>query len=189
MNPVTVFDLEFTAWEHSMAERWMDPGEFREVVQIGAVKIDAQTFAPLGELNLLVKPRINPVLSDYLVRLTGVTNEAIGERGVDFADAYGWFVAFCGGGTICSFGRDDHVLEENLRLYAIRDAPPLPRHVNAAPWLRENGIQTKGAHACDVARLCGAQFFGREHDALEDARSVALGIQTLVVRGVANPLA
>ena len=189
MKFVTVFDLEFTAWESSMRERWNAPGEFREVVQIGAVKIDAETFAPLGELETLVTPKFNPVLSDYLIELTGVTNEAVAARGIGFAESYDRFVTFAEGGTICAFGRDDLVLEENLRLYGIRNAKPLPRHFNAAQWLRDNGIATKGFHACDVARLCGAAFEGREHDALEDARSVALGIKTLVARGVRNPFA
>ena len=38
---LTVFDLEFTAWECSMASHWLRPGEFKEVVQIGAVRLDA----------------------------------------------------------------------------------------------------------------------------------------------------
>jgi inhibitor of KinA sporulation pathway (predicted exonuclease) len=189
MKFVTVFDLEFTAWERSMREHWNAPGQFREVVQIGAVKIDARTFMPLGELETLVKPTFNPVMSSYLTELTGVTNEAVAARGIDFAEAYERFVTFAEGGTICAFGRDDLVLEENLRLYGIRDATPLPHHFDAAQWLRDNGIATKGFHACDIARLCGAQFEGREHDALEDARSVALGIQTLVGRGATNPFA
>jgi inhibitor of KinA sporulation pathway (predicted exonuclease) len=189
MKFVTVFDLEFTAWEGSMREHWMAPGQFREVVQIGAVKIDAETFASLGEFEVLVKPKFNPVLSDYLIELTGVTNEAVAARGVDFMPAYDRFVAFADGGTICAFGRDDHVLEENLRLYGIHDAKPLPRHLDAAQWLRDNGIATKGFHACDMARLCGAEFEGREHDALADAQSVALGIKTLVARGVKSPFA
>ena len=33
---ITIFDLEFTAWECSMARHWLTPGEFKEVVQIGA---------------------------------------------------------------------------------------------------------------------------------------------------------
>ena len=41
---LTVFDLEYTAWECSMARSWLTPGEFREVVQIGAVKLDADSF-------------------------------------------------------------------------------------------------------------------------------------------------
>ena len=42
---VTVFDLEYTAWECSMARHWLAPGEFKEVVQIGAVKVTGQWIA------------------------------------------------------------------------------------------------------------------------------------------------
>jgi len=171
-----------------MAQRWLAPGEFQEVVQIGAVKLDAESFAPLDEFEILVKPRINPLLSDYLVRLTGVSNEALAARGVDLADAYGEFVRFADGGPILAFGRDDRVLARNLRLYAIAQAPPMPPYTNVIPWLAEYGIDARGFHACDVARLCGAEFFGREHDALEDSRAVALGIKTLVGRGARNIL-
>jgi DNA polymerase III epsilon subunit-like protein len=187
MNPVTVFDLEYTAWANSLRERWMAPGEFREVVQIGAVKLDGGSLAPRDELNLLVKPRINGVLSDFLVELTGVTNEAVAVRGLDIRDAYDRFVDFAEGGIICSFGRDDWVLEANLKLYGIGGARALPRHINIAPWLNANGIATKGFHACDIARLCGARFEGREHDALADAYSVAAGIAALIARGANNP--
>ena len=98
-----------------MAQRWLAPGEFQEVVQIGAVKLDAQSFALLGEFEILVKPRINAVLSDFLERLTGVTNQALAARGVDFAEAYRQFVSFADGGPIVAFGRDDRVLLQNLR--------------------------------------------------------------------------
>jgi hypothetical protein len=42
---VVVFDTEFTAWRGSMERNWAGPGEFREIVQIGAVRIDAETLA------------------------------------------------------------------------------------------------------------------------------------------------
>ena len=45
---LTVFDLEFTAWECSMASHWLRPGEFKEVVQIGAVRLDGASFANPG---------------------------------------------------------------------------------------------------------------------------------------------
>ncbi|HEY1630468.1 MAG TPA: 3'-5' exonuclease [Rhizomicrobium sp.] len=188
MPHATVFDLEFTAWPGTMESRWLRPGEFRELVQIGAVKIDAESFAVLGELNVLAKPKINPVLSDYLVKLTGVTNEALAERGLDFRDAYQRFVDFAKGGVICAFGRDDLIFAENIRLHDIKGAPPCPPYVNAVELLREHGIDPTGFHACDVARLCGAMFEGREHDALDDARSVAAGLKALVARGARNIL-
>ena len=45
---------------------------------------------------------------------------------------------------------------------------------------------TKGLHACDIARACGASFVGREHDALDDARSLAAGSRELILRGARN---
>jgi inhibitor of KinA sporulation pathway (predicted exonuclease) len=188
MPHATIFDLEFTAWSGTMESRWLRPGEFRELVQIGAVKIDAESFAVLGELNVLSRPRVNPVLSDYLTKLTGITNAALAERGLEFEGAYRRFVDFADGGLICAFGRDDLVFAENIRLQGTEDAPPCPPYVNAIPLLIENGIDPRGSHACDVARLCGADFKGREHDALDDARSVALGLKTLVARGARNIL-
>ena len=182
-----LFDTEFTAWEDSMANRWLAPGEFREVVQIGAAKVHAASLAIVAEFEVLIRPRLNPVLSDYFVKLTGITNDAVKHRGVDFHEAYERFVEFSGNDTIAAFGRDDLVLIDNLALYGIADVLPLPPHRNIAEWLRANGIRTKGVHACDVAEACGASFKGRKHDALDDARSLVMGIQALVGRGAPNP--
>lgn len=187
MPLATVFDLEFTAWEGSMAGRWLAPGEFKEVVQIGAVRLDAQTLEERGSLDVIVRPRINPALSRYLEDLTGITNARVTQEGIDFAEAYRRFCEFADGGTICAFGRDDLVLLENLRLYGLEAVPPLPPYMNVTPWLRANGIEPEGKHACDVGPLCGVPFEGRLHDALDDSRSVAAGIRALVGRSAENP--
>ena len=186
MRSAVFFDLEYTAWEGSMAARWLRPGEFREVVQIGAVKVDAQTIEPLEEFTVLTRPRINTALSPYFESLTGITNAMLAGQAADFADAYARFVAFAGDGPIVSYGRDDAVLQSNLALYAIRDAKPLPRAMNIAHWLKQNGIDLRGLHACDIAKACGANFEGREHDALEDARSLVAGARALIGRGARN---
>jgi len=186
MRSAILYDLEYTAWEGSMAHRWLRPGEFREVVQIGAVKENAETLEIAGEFDVLVRPRINTTLSAYFENLTGITNAGLADRGIDLRKAYDRFVAFAGDGPIVSFGRDDLVLTHNLALYGIGDAAPLPLHRNIAPWLNENGIVTKGLHACDIARACGASFVGREHDALDDARSLAAGSRELILRGARN---
>ncbi|HEY2033331.1 MAG TPA: 3'-5' exonuclease [Rhizomicrobium sp.] len=186
MQTAILYDLEFTAWEGSMARRWLEPGEFREVVQIGAVKIDAATLETIAELNVLLRPRINKVLSAYFEELTGITNAMLAEHGVDFREAYSRFVAFAGAGPILSFGRDDVVLTANLALYGIHDALSLPVHRNIVPWLNQNGVMTKGRHSSDVARLCGVAFEGRAHDALDDARSLLAGSRALIAKGARN---
>lgn len=187
IRAAVVFDLEFTAWEGSMAARWSRPGEFTELVQIGAVRLDADTFQEQGTLDLLVRPRLNPVLSDYLVRLTGITNDEMAARGTDFAQAYDEFRRFADGAPIVAFGRDDLIFESNLKLYGLGDAPPLPPYTNIVPWLIDNGIDPKGKNACDVGPLAGVPFAGQKHNALADARSVASGIAALVARGACRP--
>ncbi len=184
---VTVFDLEFTAWEGSVARRWLGPGEFKEIVQIGAVRLDARTLDEQAALNLIVKPRINPVLSDYLENLTGVTNERLSAEGIEFAEAWRRFIEFAGSGPICAFGRDDLVFRENLRLLGLEETPKLPPYTSANSVLRANGIDPEGRRACHVAPLCGVAFVGHEHDGLDDARGVAAGFRALIGRGAANP--
>src|SRR5580658_346927 len=126
MSAAIVFDLEFTAWAGSLESRWLRPGEFKEVVQIGAIKVDAESFDEIAPFDALVRPRINPIITDYLEKLTGITNAAIAERGTDFLPAYERFVSFAAGAPIVAFGRDDLVLTSNLCLYGIADAWPLP---------------------------------------------------------------
>ncbi len=183
-----VFDLEFTAWPGSMASRWSREGEHTEVVQIGAVKLDAETLKITGEFECLVRPRINPRLSQYLIDLTGITNEMIDAKAVDFITAYRLFLDFAGPSPIWAFGRDDLIFAGNLKLYAW-EGLPVPSYSNAIPWFAEHGIDLTGKHACDVAEAAGAVFEGRKHDALSDARGVAAGIRAVVGRGAPNPFA
>src|SRR5882672_9482218 len=98
-----------------MITRWTRPQEYTEVVQIGAVKLDAVSLREVDAFEMLVRPRVNPVLSDYLVALTGITNEEVAARGVDFITAYRAFLNFIGDSRMYAFGRDDLVLADNLK--------------------------------------------------------------------------
>ena len=64
---------------------------------------------------------------------------------------------------------------------------PVPPYGNIVPWFARHGVDLAGKHACDVAAAAGVPFDGRAHDALADARSVALGIKAVVGRGAPNP--
>jgi inhibitor of KinA sporulation pathway (predicted exonuclease) len=183
---ITVFDLEYTAWECSMARQWMTPGEYREVVQIGAVKLDADTFAEVDAFDVLVRPRINPELSAYFRNLTGITQEAVARTGVDFADAYARFLDFAGDSPIAAFGRDELVLLDNLRLYGIADARDLPVFYNLRGWFAVQGLDPRGLVSCDIAPALGVPFAGHAHNALNDARSLAAGMAALAASGGAR---
>ena len=182
VRQLIIFDLEFTAWEGSLARHWLGPGEFKEVVQIGAVRL-GDDFAIEECFGCLVRPRFNPRLSDYFESLTGISNDRLAGEGVDFESALRRFLAFAGGGLTAAFGRDDWVLEENIRLNGLKNIPSLPPFLNLRGWFDAQGFDTNRLHSCDVGPLLGVPFEGREHDALCDARSIAAGIKVLVKRG------
>jgi inhibitor of KinA sporulation pathway (predicted exonuclease) len=179
---ITVFDLEYTAWECSMARHWLTPGEFREVVQIGAVKLDADSFAVLAEFDVLVRPRINSVLSPYFQKLTGITGERVARQGVDFTAAYARFLEFAGEGPIAAFGHDERVLEDNIRLYGMKGARALPVFYDLRAWFAVQGMDPRGMLSCDVGPALGLPFTGQTHNALNDARSIAGAMQAMASR-------
>jgi inhibitor of KinA sporulation pathway (predicted exonuclease) len=182
VRQLIVFDLEFTAWEGSLERQWLGPGEFKEVVQIGAVRLDDR--ACLAEsFNYLVRPRFNPRLSEYFENLTGISNDRLAAEGVAFETACRRFLEFSAGCAIASFGRDDWVLEENIRLHGLRDFPALPHFLNLRDWFDAQGFETSRLHSCDIGPLLGVPFEGRAHDALCDARSIAAGMNVLLKRG------
>ena len=184
MPQITIFDLEYTAWECSMARAWLTPGEFREVVQIGALKLDADSFSVKAEFEVLVRPRFNPRLSPYFENLTGISNQELARRGVDFRTAYERFLAFAGEGPIAAFGRDERVLEENLRLYGIKDARPLPLFYDLRGWFAVQGVDPRGRHSCEIGPVLGVPFSGRIHNALDDVKSLAAGMEAVAARGL-----
>jgi len=179
---ITLFDLEYTAWACSMARSWLGPGEFREVVQIGAVKLDADSFAPQADFEIFVRPRFNPVLSAYFEELTGISNEQVAAQGVDFRTAYESFLAFAGEGPIAAFGRDERVLEENLRLYGIKGAKPLPLFYDLRGWFAVQGVDPRGRHSCEIGPELGVPFAGHVHNALDDVKSLAAGMGAIAAR-------
>jgi len=182
-----IFDLEFTAWEGSLQHEWRRPGEFREVVQIGAVKLAPGTLKAVDQFEMLIIPRLNPVLSPFFTKLTGITNEQLQSRGVDLITGYRDFLDFADGAAVWAHGRDDLVLAANLKLYGWDRQFPALNYTNSILWFLEQGVDLRGKHACDVAGVVGAEFSGRPHNALDDARGVAAGIRTLIAKGAPNP--
>ena len=183
MATAVIYDLEFTAWEGSMRHSWLRPGEFREVVQIGAVRVDAATLEQRARFDVLVRPRINVCLSPYLERLTGITTDDVRARGIDFATAFEDFLAFADGDVCSAFGRDELVFGENLRLYGFTPSRPQPEYRDSRPWFRANGVETIGLHSCDIGPRLGVPFEGQTHNALADSLSVAAGMRALVAKG------
>jgi inhibitor of KinA sporulation pathway (predicted exonuclease) len=172
---IAVFDLEFTAWEGSMARGWSGPGERREIVQIGAVLLDGG-LAEAAAFERLVRPRLNPVLSDYFVALTGITNERLAAEGVAFDEALAEFARFAGGAVLASNGDDHGVIAENCRLHGL-PYPFAGRCADVSAALSAAADRDGHVTSCLLGEAFGFPADGRAHQALADARAVAEAIR------------
>lgn len=117
-----LWDLEYTAWEGSLARKWSGEGEYREIVQIGCVKIGClETLDGVKILNRYVRPRINPRLSSYFMTLTGISQEVINRMGVDVGVGLKDLANFTKNGICISWGCDEYVMQENIKLCGLTD--------------------------------------------------------------------
>lgn len=186
-----IFDTEFTA-DKGLLESGFDGWKNREIVQIAAIKVTSD-LQVTDELNLYLKPEIHPYLSDYFVKLTGLTDSLIDEKGVAFPDGYRQFKLFAGN-LVCyshDWGNskiaDGEIMAEMLAHYKIYDNYP-PCYKNIAPWFKaryeEEKIDIKSQASGEIAQLLGQEKaltslgLGK-HNALYDVYSILCGLRVL----------
>lgn len=182
-----IFDLELTAWDGSLARNWTGEGEFREVIQIGAVALDIETLEEAAHMEVLVRPVRNPVLSPYICDLTRISNERMAREGIGFVEACAMFREFAGGAALWSYGRDADILNENIALHGVEATVPVFEGADISLWFEAQGFDLTGINSGKLAAFVGAKAQGPEHEGLADARSITAALRKLVRDGAPNP--
>lgn len=184
---LVIVDLEFTSWEGFMASGWSMPGRHREVVQIGAVRLDATAgFEETAAFQALARPLFHPRLSDYFIDLTGIGQEAVDRDGRPFPQVLGDFEAFLaadGPVQLASNGIDGPILAENCGWHGIPVPPAITATLDVSRLLA--GLLGRKGHvgSATLPGLLGLEMGGRAHDALDDARAVAAALRSLRATG------
>lgn len=174
-----VFDLEMTAWEGSLARDWSGPGEFPEIVQIGAVRVGTTpSWREDGNFNVLVRPTFYPALSSYFTALTGLEQAKVDTVGIPFAGALQRFARFVGTIPALAFGRDGEYLSRNCDRHGLPS--PLAGKVAdiRADLCSRSGIPLM--MSSELPAALGFEASGPSHDGLSDARAVANAIRRLL---------
>ena len=115
MKTTVILDLEWTSWKYNVDRKWQK----KEIIQIGAIKINNK-YKIIGEINIYVKPKFNPILSNYIKKLTGITQNKIDNNGLPFKKAYEKFNIFSKNSKIISNGVDGKIIKENLKYYNLK---------------------------------------------------------------------
>lgn len=179
---IVIFDTEYTAWEGSQARRWSEPWEHREIIQIAAVRLACQKDEPeTASLDILVKPTLNPVLSPYIQRLTGIQQADVDQDGVSFSEAFCRFYDFCEQGQLPLFcwGDDPAILRENCALNQIAPATFPGGIYDIRVVYEQAGIDTHQYSSGTVYQALGIEFDREAHYALNDVRSLAVTLRHL----------
>ncbi|MFM9370558.1 exonuclease domain-containing protein [Streptomyces sp. Da 82-17] len=193
MTTFVLFDLEFTSWPGALERDWSGPGELREIVQIGAVRLDEE-YAVAEEFETLVRPVVNPRLSPYFTELTGIEQEQVDREGVAPARALSDFLGFCAGRSVLSYGNDMVVLGENVgwaraRGETLEHSWLAARFVNVRPWINHVAPTTADVNVGRLWKVLGRPRpgSGQEHSALFDCHSLAAALRYLRSTGATLP--
>lgn len=193
MSTFVVFDLEFTSWSGALEQDWAAPGQLREIVQVGALRL-ADDFSVLESYEALVRPVANPQLSAYFIELTGIDQEAVERDGISPAEALGDFLGFCRGQSVLSYGNDMVVLGENVgwvraRGEEVKNGFLGANFMNIRPWLNSLAPVTASANVGRLWQVLGLPkpVAGQEHSALFDCYSFAAALRHLCTTGAALP--
>jgi inhibitor of KinA sporulation pathway (predicted exonuclease) len=187
MREVIIFDTEFTAWDGSAQRNWTAPGEFREIIQIGALCVNVETLTEAAHFSILTRPVLNPILSDYICALTGIEQSAIDQNGVSLFEGVSKFLAFRQDLPMYCYGYDGWIIARNLALFGQGALWPGLRPINIGDWFSDQGFPVRSLNSGGLAQAAGVSFEGRAHDAVGDCRSILAAIRATVQRGAANP--
>jgi len=178
-----LFDTEYTAWEGVLERKWTGPNEHREIVQIGAIRVNGATLAEEGEaFAVLVRPVRNPALSAFFTELTGITQEMVERAGTDFPSAIRSFAKWGEELPLASWGSDPMVLAENCNLARIPFQFRPEQFFDIRTVFGAGGIRADQYYSSTIVRAFGKEPARRGHSGLNDARTILDGLRLLRIK-------
>ncbi len=184
-TPFVLLDTEYTAWEGSRESAWSGSGEYREMIQIGAIIVD-ENLRERSPFMCYVRPVKNPILSDFIIELTGISQEMVDVRGISLDQALKVLSVAVQGLPIYCYGRDGQFLRENCALLGIHFPFEPERFIDIRPYLKAplavEHIDITQYSSGELVQAFGLEG-GRAHDALNDVQNLLKIIQVLRSRG------
>lgn len=166
-----IFDLEATCWDvRSNSCSALDAFKQRnemEIIEIGAVKVDKNSYDLLDTFQCFVRPLVNTQLSDFCKNLTTITQDQV-DNGLSFIEAYTLFLEWCSHPEFyLSWGADYEFISKQAISNGLS---PLPynRCINAKTMYSDlTGRKAKGLKK--AINHYGLSFQGTQHRAADDA--------------------
>eukprot|EP00039_Didymoeca_costata_P020314 m.340813 g.340813 ORF g.340813 m.340813 type:complete len:268 (-) comp19568_c0_seq1:183-986(-) len=180
---LVVLDFEWTADNRQPVKPINEITQFPSVL----VKLNGRESCVIDEFNSYVKPTFNPQLSDFAIRLTGITQDMVDSSPV-FESVLESYLLWLhthglindshervGNWAICTWSDADigGQLIKEIKHKGFEIPPCFDKWVNLKVFYKQHyRIEPKGGLQKCVERL-GLKFEGRAHDGLVDSRNTA----------------
>lgn len=173
-NNFIIYDLEYTAWEGSLDRNWSGSEEYREIIEIGAIVVN-KSFKEIKSFSRLIAPIRNPILSNYIINLTGITNKMLSNKAVTFKKGYLDFLYFINkyAKTAFSYGNDRDVLMENIKMNSFNTNVNDTLFKNIRPYLEYKlNIPKNSVDSSLLNDYLNIEGFNKAHRAIGDCRCI-----------------
>lgn len=151
------------------------PRREREVIEMGAVIVEAMTLDIIDEYQSFVKPVRHPRLTKFCMELTGIRQIEV-EIAPYFpqmlTDMTKWLRGYPNA-LFCSWGKFDQVQIERDCIYHHVPYPFGKGYWNLKKaYSKRNGLRREMG-VINALKMAGIRFQGQHHRGLDDARNVA----------------
>jgi 3'-5' exoribonuclease 1 len=169
MRDYLVIDLEATCDNAGAV-----PKHEMEIIEIGAVLVDHETFELTAEFQTFVRPVRHPKLTPFCQELTSITQAQV-DAAPEFAQAIAALREFMAGEQplFCSWGAyDRNQFQLDARYHKV--ALPFDEdHLNLKEAFSEGLGTRKRFGMAGALRLLGLPLEGTHHRGIDDARNIA----------------
>lgn len=182
-------DFEATCFEKPFDRK------IQEIIEFPAVLIDLETGQILKEFHRYLRPVVVPILSEYCVNLTGITQDVV-DKGELFPDVMEEFVKWMkatvkefklvlpktkksnidGNCALVTWGNWDFLiqLKNECTKKKVRRPPFFNQWIDLKEIYIEKGTFKNPFTFGDALVQSGIEFVGRPHSGLDDARNTAM---------------
>jgi len=171
-----IVDLEATCWKGCQVEEM-------EIIEIGAVCLDGETFQPISGFEQFVRPAINPVLTEFCQNLTHIKQGKI-DSAPPFAEVFESFIGWIDPGSfrLCSWGNFDYeIFNYELKRKAMEWPSGFSGHLNLKNLYAQAYSTNVSIGLREAMRKLNMPFEGRLHRGIDDARNIVRVAQTMLM--------
>jgi inhibitor of KinA sporulation pathway (predicted exonuclease) len=151
------------------------PSQEMEIIEIGAVMVDASTFQVIDECQTFVRPVRHPKLTLFCTALTSIQQKDVSGAPA-FKEAIAQFKTWLyrySSFLFCSWGDYDRKqLQQDCQFHNVPYPINAP-HINLKRLIAKCQDLPKKPGLAQAVQLAGLEFVGTHHRGIDDARNIA----------------